>query len=103
MFLIQGLNPGLPHCRQTLYHLSHQGSSLVLNITVKFPGDTVVMNPSANARDIRDSGSIPGLGRSPGEGNGYPLQYCCLGNAMDGGAWWASLWSHKELDMTEGT
>ena len=36
-----------------------------------------------------DAGLIPGLGRSPGEGNGNPLQYSCLGNPMDGGAWWA--------------
>ena len=38
-----------------------------------------------------DSGSIPGLGRSPGEGNGDPLQYSCLGNPMDRGAWWATV------------
>ena len=39
-----------------------------------------------------DEGSIPGLGRSPGEGNGNPLQYSCLGNPMDrGGAWWATV------------
>ena len=38
-----------------------------------------------------DSGSIPGLGRSPGEGNGYPLQYSCLWNPMDRGAWWATI------------
>ena len=43
----------------------------------------------ANAGDIRDVGSIPGLGRSPGEGNGKPLQYSCLENPMDRGAWWA--------------
>ena len=36
-------------------------------------------------------GSIPGLGRSPGEGNGNPLQYSCLGNPMDRGAWWATV------------
>ena len=45
----------------------------------------------ANAGDIRDVGSIPGLGRSPGEGNGKPLQYSCLENPMDRGAWWAIL------------
>ena len=39
----------------------------------------------------RDAGSIPGLGRSPGEGNGNPLQYSCLENPMDGGAWWATV------------
>ena len=43
-----------------------------------FPGGTVVKNPPANARDTRDPGSIPGSGRSPGEGNGHPLQYSCL-------------------------
>ena len=47
----------------------------------------VVKNPSANAGDIRDAGSIPGLGRSLGVGNGTPLQYSCLENFMDRGAW----------------
>ena len=41
----------------------------------------------ASAYNAGDRGSIPGLGRSPGEGNGYPLQYSCLENPMDGGAW----------------
>ena len=45
----------------------------------------VVKNSPANAEDVRDVGSIPGLGRSPGEGNGYPLQYFCLDNPMDRG------------------
>ena len=49
-----------------------------------------------------DPGSIPGLGRSPGEGNGNPLQYSCLENPMDGGAWWAVVHGvAKELDRTE--
>ena len=43
----------------------------------------VVQNPPGSAGDIRDTGSIPGLGRSPGEGNGNPLQYSCLENFMD--------------------
>jgi len=42
-----------------------------------------------SACNAGDPGSIPGLGRSPEEGNGNPLQYCCLENAMDKGAWWA--------------
>ena len=46
----------------------------------------VVKNPLANAGDIRDAGSIPGLGRSPGGGHSNPLQYSCLENAMDRGA-----------------
>ena len=43
------------------------------------------------AGDAEDAGSIPGLGRSPGEGNGNPLQYSCLGNPMVRGAWWATV------------
>ena len=46
----------------------------------------VVKNPTANAGDTRDMGSIPGSGRSPGEGNGNPLQYSCLENSMGRGA-----------------
>ena len=60
----------------------------------------VVKNMPANARDIRDVGSIPGSGRSPGGGLGNPLQYPCLENPMDRGAWQAP-WGHKELDSTE--
>ena len=48
----------------------------------------IVKNLPANAGDIRDAGSIPGLGRSPGEGHGNPLQYSCLETPMDRGAWW---------------
>ena len=47
----------------------------------------MVKNPPANAGDIREMGSIPGLGRSPGERNGNLLQYSCLDNSMDRGAW----------------
>ena len=50
----------------------------------------MVMNLPDNAGDARDLGSIPGLGRSLGGGNGYPLQYFCLDNPMDRGAWWAT-------------
>ena len=49
----------------------------------------VVKNPPVNARDIRDVSSIPGLGRSPIEGHGNPLQYSCMKNPMDRRAWWA--------------
>ena len=51
------------------------------------PGGSVVQNPSTNARDARDADSIPGSGRSPGGGNGIPVQYFCLANPMDRGAW----------------
>ena len=54
-----------------------------------FPGGSVVKNPPAIAGD---QGSIPGSGRSPGEGNGNLFQYSCLGNAMDRGAWWTTVY-----------
>ena len=64
-----------------------------------FPGGSVVKNPPANARG--DTGSIPGLGRSPGEGDGNPFQYSCLGKPMDIEAWWATVRGvTKESDMT---
>ena len=52
-------------------------------------GVVVVKNLPARAGDLRDMGSIPGSGRSPGRGNGNPLQYSCLDNSMDRGACWA--------------
>ena len=55
---------------------------------------------ACNAGDTGDVGSIPESGRSPGEGNGNPLQYSCLENSMDRGAWWATE-SAKDSDMTE--
>ena len=55
------------------------------------PGGSEVKNPPAKAGDIRNVGSTPGLGRSPGAGHGNPLQYSCLQNPMDGGAWWATV------------
>ena len=51
----------------------------------------MVKNPPANAGDVKDVGSIPGLGRSPGGGSGNPLQYSSLENPMDRGAWWATV------------
>ena len=55
-----------------------------------FPGSTVVKNPPANAGVTGDPGSIPGSGRSPEVGNGNLLQYTCLENPMDRGAWQAT-------------
>ena len=54
-----------------------------------------------SAWDTGDPGSIPELGISPGEGNGNPLQYSCLGNPMNRGAWWATIHSVAESDTTE--
>ena len=51
----------------------------------------MVKNTAASAGDTRDVGPFPGSGESPGGGNGSPLQYSCLGNPMDRGAWWATV------------
>ena len=64
-----------------------------------FPGGS---EGKVYACSVGDRGLILGSGRSPGEGNGNPLQYSCLENPMDRGAWWAtSPWGHRELDTTE--
>ena len=63
----------------------------------------VVKSPPAKAGDLRDAGSIPGSGRSPGGGHSNPLHYPCLENPMNGGAWWAAVHRVTELDLTEAT
>ena len=63
----------------------------------------MVKNPPVNAGDLRDVGSIPGSGRSPGGRYGDPLQYSWLENSMDGGAWRATDHRIAESDMTEAT
>ena len=79
---------------QTHFNLIMSLKALLMNIVTFWdaegcssPGGTVVKNPPANARDTRDAGSIPGSGRSPGVGNGNPIQYSCLENPVDTGAW----------------
>ena len=68
-----------------------------------FPRGASGKEPACKCRlGVRDTGLIPGLGRSPGEGNDNPLQYSCLENSIDSGAWWATVhWVAKESDMTE--
>ena len=56
-----------------------------------FPGGSVLKNPPADEGDTGDTVSISGLERSPGGGNGNPLQYSCLENPMDRGVWWATI------------
>ena len=63
----------------------------------------MVKNPPANAGDLRDAASIPGSGRSPGAGQGSPIQYSCLENPMDRGAWQAAVHRVAESDGTEAT
>ena len=68
---------------------------------INFPDGSVVKNLPANAGDTRDMGSIPGLGRSTGGGNGNPLQYSCLQNSMDRGAWWATVHRVAEIRLSD--
>ena len=73
-----------------------EGTYLYLNfrevtLATGFPGGLVVKNPPANAGYAGDVGSIPGSGRSPGEGNGNPLQYSWLEKSMDRGGWQATV------------
>ena len=72
-----------------------------LKISLGFLDGSVVKNTSANEGGAGDTGSVPGLGRSPEEGNGNPLQYSCLENSMGRGPCWATVHGvAKELDKT---
>ena len=86
----------------TPWTAAHQASLFITNsrslpklmsIELVMPSQValLVKNPLPNAADVRDTGLIPGSGRSPGGGHGNPLQYSCLENSMDGGAWWATV------------
>ena len=75
----------------------------VLIINIGFPGSTSGKEPSFQCRRHKRHRLIPGLGRSPGGGHGNPLQYSCLENPTDSGAWWAAAHRVTELDMTEMT
>ena len=81
---------------RTLFVHSYNGYKLyliicyILGIFFGFQGGSKVKNPPANAGATGDTGLIPGSGRSPGGGNGNPLQYACLENPMNGGAWWTT-------------
>ena len=63
-------------------------TTLTVFNSMDFPSGAYGKESACNARD---PGSIPGLGRSPGEGHGNPLQYACLENSMDRGPWWATV------------
>ena len=62
-----------------------------MGLVIRFPGGSIVKNLPANAGDARDTGSVTGVGRSPEVGNGNLLQYSCLENFMDRGAWRATI------------
>ena len=76
-------------------------NSVALPFTTGFPGGTVVQNLPANAGDTRHMGSIPGSERSPGVGNGEPLQYSCLENPMNRGTWQATAHAGAALDTVK--
>ena len=125
IFPTQGSHPGLPHWRRILYQQSHKGSPVWTLKAIKAHHDfqyghaemlpafdassltgvilvlLVEKNLPANAEYSRDRGSIPGSGRSPEGGNSNSLQYSCLENPMDRGAWWAIVHGIAELDTTE--
>ena len=65
--------------------------------SLSVPGGSVGKESISNAGDLS---LIPGLGMSPGEGNDNPLQYSCLENSLDRGAWWATVYEVAELDTT---
>ena len=69
-----------------------------LILIMDFSNGSIVKNSPANSEDMD---LIPGVGSSHGEGNGYPLQYSCLENPMDSGAWWAAVPTVAESNMTE--
>ena len=74
----------------------------MLKKTLGFPGGSTVKKKKNLSVSAEDLGSMLGPGRSPGGGNGSPLQYSCLGNLRDRGAWWATIpGDAKESDMTE--
>jgi len=80
----------LPTCQHYLLTNNHQ--THICNLLWASQVALVVKNLSANAGDIRDQGSIPGLGRSPDEGNNNPLKYSCQENPMDRGTCWATVY-----------
>ena len=85
----------IPDLRGNVFHFSPLRIMFTIGLPV-FSGGSVGKGSACNSGDL---GSIPGLGRPPREGNGNPLQYSCLENPKDGGAWCP--WGHKESDMTE--
>ena len=104
IFLGQGSNPRLLYllhwqvCPLPLCHLGKHHTYLSLYINIGFPGGSDGRESACNAGDL---GSIPELGRSPGGGDGNPLQCSCLENPMVRGAWRATVHGVRESDTTE--
>ena len=88
----------LPAMQETLVRfwvgkISWRRDRLHIRVYLGFPSGLSGKESTCNVGDLD---LIPGLGKSPGEGNGYPLQYSCLENSMDRGAWWATV--HRAAD-----
>ena len=99
------LQPSVPWERQVSVRTpvsSHKRGIVILSFWA-FPGGASGKEPACQCRRHKDVGLIPGLGRSPGGRHGNPLQYSCLENPMDRGAWWATVHGVAELDTTEAT
>ena len=79
----------LSGCKNKMRHVQREGASLLVQMIKNLPAN------------VRDLGSIPGSRRSPGGGNGNPLQYSCLENPMDRGAWWATVHGVAKMGTTE--
>jgi len=88
-------------CRNSRYNHDKPSEALELKSSLSWASQVMLgaKNPPANVGDIRDAGLIPGLGRSPEEGKGNPLQYFCLENPIDR----SKLQGRKELDTAEAT
>ena len=97
----QGLSSAFLASSKCCWSRDHTLNSEILHNLRGFPGGSVVKNLPANTGDV---GLIPWVGKIPGEGNGNPLLYFCLGNPMDRGAWWAIVHGvAKGSDTTEHT
>ena len=83
-----------------LLYLSVNGLLGCFHVLDELPKWLSGKNLPANAGDARDEGSVPGPGRSPGVGNGNPLQYSCLENSMYSGAWWATVSGFAKSEKT---
>ena len=94
--LTSDLSLKITSCEKSKTHPT--GMITTRHIVGGFPGRS---DGKASAYNARHLGLIPGLGTSPGEGNGNPLQYSCLGNPVDQGAWWATVHGVAESDTTE--